>query len=66
MSYDHAIAQVISHQLPIAAAQVQYQVMSFEIYGRWSGTGAGYLWVPSSPANCNLTNFSAVMNHPVH
>jgi hypothetical protein len=43
MFHDHAIPQVVSHQLPIATAQVRYQVMLFGIYGKHSGTGAGFL-----------------------
>jgi hypothetical protein len=40
-----ATAQAVSRWLPIAAAQVQFQVRSCGICGRQSGTGAGFLRV---------------------
>jgi hypothetical protein len=46
-----AIAQAVSHRLPIAAARVRAQVKSCGICGGQSGTGAGFLQV----LRCSLT-----------
>jgi hypothetical protein len=44
-----AIAQAVSRRLPTAAARVRAQVMSREICGGQSGTGAGFLRVLRFP-----------------
>jgi hypothetical protein len=45
----HAIAWVVSHRLPTAAAQVRAQIRSCGICGERSGTGVGFLRVLRFP-----------------